>query len=75
MQTNVTGEGKITSIHCTSIVPAVFQSSFVVGPKYSTKYMEYMVGTWVNIEDDRDIVYAIVDEELENLYDVSEMGI
>ena len=48
----------------TSIVPAVFHSSFVFDPKFSSKDMEDTVSTWVNIEDDRDIVDAIVDEEL-----------
>ena len=37
--------------------------------------MEDMVITWVNTEDDRDIVDAIVDEELENIDDVSAMDI
>ena len=40
-----------------------------------TKDMEDMVNTWVNIEDDREIVGAFVDEELENIDDVSEMDI
>ena len=34
-----------------------------------------MVNTWVNIEDDREIVDDIVDEWLENLDGVSEMDI
>ena len=34
-----------------------------------------MVSTRIKIEDDRDIFYAIVDEELENIDDVSEMDI
>ena len=34
-----------------------------------------MVSTRIKIEDDRDIFYAIVDEELENLDDVSAMDI
>ena len=34
-----------------------------------------MVSTWVIIEDDRDIVDAIVDEKLENPDDVSAMNI
>ena len=55
----------------TSIVPAVFQSSFVVYPKFSQKYMKDMVSTWVNIEYDRYIFDAIVDEELINIDDVS----
>ena len=46
----------------TSIVPAVFQSSFVVDPKCSPKNMDDMVSTWVNIEYYREIVDAIVDE-------------
>ena len=46
----------------TSIVPAVFQSSFVVDPKFSPKNMDDMVSTWVNIEYYREIVDAIVDE-------------
>ena len=37
--------------------------------------MEDMVSTRIKIEDDRDIFYAIVDEELENLDDVSAMDI
>ena len=55
----------------TSIVPAVFHSSFVVDPKCSLKYMEVMISSWVIIEDDRDVVDAISDKELENIYDVS----
>ena len=34
--------------------------------------MEDMFTTWANIEDDREFVDAIVDEELENLDRVSE---
>ena len=34
-----------------------------------------MVSRWVNIEDDREIFYSIVDEELENIGDVSAMDI
>ena len=45
----------------TSIVPEVFYSSFVVDLKCSPKDMYDMVSTWVNIEDDRGIVDAIVD--------------
>ena len=51
----------------TSILPALFHSSFVVDPKCSPKDMEYMLSTWVDIEDDREILDSIVDEELENL--------
>ena len=49
----------------TFIVPAVFKISFVVDPKFSPKDMEDMVSTWFNIEDDREIVNAIIDEELD----------
>ena len=59
----------------TSIVPAVFYSSFLVDPEYSPKDTEDMVSTWVNIEDDREIVDAIVVEELKNHDDVSAMDI
>ena len=55
----------------TSIVTALFNSSFVVDPKCSPKDTEDMVITWVNIEDYGEIVDAIVDEDLENLDDVS----
>ena len=34
-----------------------------------------MVSTWVNIEDDREIVGDIVHKEWENIYDVSAMDI
>ena len=34
-----------------------------------------MVSTWVKIEDYRKIVGAILDEELKNLEDISEMDI
>ena len=37
----------------TSIVPALFHSSFVADTKCSPKDMEDMVSTWVNIEYDR----------------------
>ena len=37
--------------------------------------MEDMVSTWVNIEDDREIVDAIFDEDLENIDDVSAIDI
>ena len=37
--------------------------------------MEDVVSTWVEIEYDREIVNAIVDEELENIDDVSAMNI
>ena len=50
-----------------SIVPELFYSYFVVDTTFSPKDMEDMVKTWVNIEDDRDIVDVIVDEELEIL--------
>ena len=46
----------------TSLVPKVFHSYFVVDPKCSPRDMGDMVGTQVNIEDDRDIVDAIFDE-------------
>ena len=59
----------------TSIVPALFHSSFVVDPKCPPKDMEYMINTWVRIKDDREIVDAIVDEELGNIDDLSEMDI
>ena len=59
----------------TYIVPAVFQSSFVVDPKCSSKEMEVMVSTWVDIEGVTEIVDALVDEELENIDDVSEIDI
>ena len=54
----------------TSIVPELFHSSFVFETKYSLKYMEDMVSTWFNVEDDREIVDTIFDEGLENLDDV-----
>ena len=59
----------------TYIVPSLFHSSFVVEPKCSPKDMEDMVSTGVNIEDDREIVDAMVGEELENIDDVSAMDI
>ena len=59
----------------TSIVPALFHSSFVVHPKCSPKEMEDMVSKWVNIKDDREIFDTIVDEELKNIDDVSSMNI
>ena len=37
--------------------------------------MEDIVSTWVIIEDYREIVDTIFDEELKNIYDVSEMDI
>ena len=68
-------KAKAHPLNDTFIVTAVFHSSFVVDPTFSTKDMEDMVSTWVNIEDDRDIVDAIVDEQLENIDDVSEINI
>ena len=59
----------------TSIVPALSHISLVVDPTCSLKYKEYMVSTWVNIEDYRDIVDAIVDKELKNIDNVSSMDI
>ena len=58
-----------------SIAPTVFHSSFEVDPKFPPKDMNNMVNTWINIEDDREIVDSIVDsivdEELENFDDFS----
>ena len=34
-----------------------------------------MISSWVIIEDDRDVVDAIFDKELENIYDMSEIYI
>ena len=59
----------------TSIVPAVFNSYFVVYPKCSPKDMEDMVITWVKIEDDREIVDGIFDGDLEIIDYVSAMDI
>ena len=55
----------------TSIVPAVFHSYFLFDPKCSPKEMGDMVSTWFNIEYDREISDAIVDEELKNIDDLS----
>ena len=57
------------------ILPAVFQSYFVVDPKCSPKDMEDMLSIWVNIWDERESVDAIFDEYLENIDDVSGMNI
>ena len=59
----------------TSIVQELFHSSFAFYPKCSPKDMDDMVSTRFNIEDDREIFDAIVDEELENIDDVSEIDI
>ena len=62
MQPNGAGEGKSHPWTDTCIVQAVFHSSFGVDPKFSPKDVEGTVSTWINIEDDRDIIDAIVDE-------------
>ena len=59
----------------TSIVPELFHSFFVIDPGCSLKNMGDMVITWVNIEDDREIVDAIFDEDLKNIGHVSTMYI
>ena len=59
----------------TYVEPAVFHSSFVVDSKCSHKDMEDMVSTWVNTEDDREIVDVFVDEEFEKINYVSAMDI
>ena len=53
------------------IATTLFNSYFVFDSECSLKDIEDMVSTWVNIVYDREIVDAIVDEELENLDRVS----
>ena len=57
------------------IATTLFNSYFVFDSECSLKDIEDMVSTWVNIVYDREIVDAIVDEELENLDDVSAIDI
>ena len=55
---------------CTNAEAKLFKDSFVTDQKTTKDEMEIVIETQVNIEEDVEIIYAMVEEELENIYKI-----
>jgi hypothetical protein len=45
----------------------VIKDTFVSDPECGPQDLQTMVDNWFNIEEDQDVMYAVVDDELEEL--------
>ena len=56
-----------SSIDTSTFAGKVFRDSFVSYGDFTTKEMESMVETWVDVEDFREILHVILDDELQEI--------
>ena len=64
---NIRFRAEIEALNTSTEEGSIFRNSFVTEKEMEKKDLELMMDTWVDVEDRKDIIDSIVDEELENL--------